>query len=121
MDMRICPDCNKAFYYLKDKEPSSCTHCGYFFGNKRQFKRIDKRADCVFTYEGIKHDGLTKDYSLGGACIEFAGEPIREDASLDFKSDMLGLHASAKAVWSLMSPSKGILMGLKFLSSDKGA
>lgn len=119
MDMRICPDCNKAFYFLKEKEPSSCMHCGYFFGNTRQHKRIVKVAGCVFTYEGTKHDAVTKDYSLTGACIEFIGEPISKEASIDFESDMLGLRGPAKAVWSASSPSKGVLMGLQFLSSDQ--
>lgn len=121
MDMRICPDCNKAFYFLKDQKPYSCTHCGYFFVDKRQHKRIEKSAGCVFIYEGIKREGVTKDYSFGGACIEFIGEPISEDTFLDFESNTLGLHVPARAVWSVSMPSKGILMGLKFLSSEEGA
>ncbi|MEE9542649.1 MAG: PilZ domain-containing protein [Thermodesulfobacteriota bacterium] len=121
MDMRICPDCKKAFYFFKNQKPYSCTHCGYFFVDKRQHKRIEKKAGCVFVLDGIKHEGVTKDYSFGGACVEYAGEAIAEDAFLDFESNMLGLHVPAKAVWFVSRPSKGILMGLKFLSTEEGA
>lgn len=118
MDMRICPDCNKAFYFLENQKPYSCTHCGYFFVDKRQHKRIERTADCVFFTDGLKLDGVTKDYSFGGACIEYTGEPIARDTTVQFESNMLGLHLSAKSVWTVNRPSKGVLMGLRFLSTE---
>ena len=120
MDMRICPDCNKAFYFLEAQKPYTCSHCGYFFIDKRQHKRIEKKAHCVFIYNGIKSEGVTKDYSFGGASIEYTGDPIAEDTVIDFECNVLELHVPAKAVWSVSRPSKGILIGLKFLSSEEG-
>ncbi|MBE9531693.1 MAG: PilZ domain-containing protein, partial [Proteobacteria bacterium] len=108
MEMRICPECNKVFYFLADKKSYSCSHCGFILlKQKREYKRIEKTAGCVFSYHGVKYKGIIKDYSFGGACVEYAGEFISEDILLDFESSMLGFHVPAKAVWSLSRPSKG--------------
>ena len=119
MEMRLCPDCKRAFFYQLNNAPYTCPHCDYIFLKKRAFERTQKSVRCVFYFKGATRSAKTIDYSRGGVSVEYSGKPLPQNTFLDFHSNALDIHIPVRTVWSRAKNSRKAMAGLKFLRAVK--
>lgn len=100
MEIRVCPDCDKAFYALRDAIHLVCHHCGYMLLDRRSNDRTASNLDFTFTYRGKSIKARLKDYSESGLRILYRGRALQVESVLDIKLNKLGIHSTAKAVWT---------------------
>jgi len=115
MEIRVCPECNKAFYSLRESDVVACSHCGFIMHDRRGALRTKKEVDCTIGLEGESIRVKLVDYSVNGIKIVCRGCYIKADTFLDVDIKALGIHKMAKAVWSKMVTSSSSSVGLKLL------
>lgn len=115
MEIRVCPECKKAFYAPNDSESLSCPHCGYIFIDRRSKGRLHKDIKLVFSINGKKIPAKLRDYSDGGARVVYKGRALRANDTLELEIEKLKIRRTAKAVWSIKLSSSLSSTGLKFL------
>ncbi len=100
MEIRICPECNKAFYALRDADSLVCQYCGFIIFDRRHGGRCS--ADCDFNFELQGHEvpAKLKDFSDSGARIVYKGKLLSENTVLNLVVDELGIEVTAKTMWS---------------------
>jgi hypothetical protein len=119
MEIRVCPDCDKAFYALRDAIHLVCHHCGYMLLDRRSKDRTICNLDFTFTYGGKSIKARLKDYSESGLRVLYRGRSLQVDSVLDIKLDGLGIHSAAKAVWTSSASRAVYSSGFKFIGRDK--
>ncbi len=115
MEIRVCPDCDKAFYALCDAIHLVCHHCGYMLMDRRVKERTTSNLDFTFTYGGKSIKARVKDYSESGLRIFYRGSSLKVDSVLDMKLDGLNIHSTAKAVWTRSVSRSLYSSGFKFI------
>ncbi len=100
MEIRVCPDCDKAFYALCDAIHLVCHHCGYMLLDRRVKERTASNLDFTFTYGGKSIKARLKDYSESGLRVFYRGSALKVDSVLDIELDGLNIHSQARAVWT---------------------
>lgn len=100
MELRVCPDCQKAFYSSPEGESVLCPHCGFVLLEKRLHKRTRKVLDFFFSYHGKKHGARLEDYSDSGVRAVYTGPGVDPDTVLEFDIDELDIHGKVRAVWT---------------------
>ncbi|MBE9528310.1 MAG: hypothetical protein IME99_03625 [Proteobacteria bacterium] len=115
MEIRICPECNKAFYALKETDTLVCHYCGFVIFDQRGKQRLVANFDFNFTLHGHKVRAKLKDYSETGARIVYKGRLLTEDTVLNLVIDELGIEATAKTMWSKRIAKDTYSYGLELL------
>lgn len=115
MELRVCPECNKALYSLHDSDVVACPHCGFVLHDRRGALRIKKEINFTISLEGEDVPVKLVDYSAGGLKIVCKGRHIKTDTFLDVDIDALGIHKTAKAVWTKKAPGSSSSVGLKLV------
>jgi len=100
MELRVCPECEKAFYSPPDGDFLSCPHCGFVLFDRRGGQRVRREAESVLSIRGRKLRATLKDYSTGGARVEYSGPDLERDTVIELYVDDLDIHARAVAVWT---------------------
>ncbi len=119
MEIRVCPDCDKAFYALRDAIHLVCHHCGYMLLDRRSKERTICNLDFTFTYGGKSIRAKLKDYSESGLRILYRGRSMQVDSVLDIRLDGLSIHSAAKAVWTSSVSRSLYSSGFQFIGRDK--
>ncbi len=114
MEIRVCPECNKAFYTTVEISPT-CHHCGHILLDRRTRKRTKTKTDFTFYIEGIEREATLIDFSKYGARIICSGDAFSVNTILDLKIDEHKIHETAKAVWMKKRKESRVIAGLKFL------
>lgn len=114
IEIRVCPECRKAFYKLEEVVEVTCPHCSFFFLDRRGGDRV--RCDLGITYSAGRQSGraVLKDYSEYGARIMYEGRALTSEDEIAVDIDGLNVRARARAVWTERVSVKSALSGLKF-------
>ncbi len=115
MEIRVCPECNKAFYALRETDTLVCHYCGFVIFDQRSRQRLLADFDFNLTLLGHNVRAKLKDYSETGARIVYKGKLISEDTVLNLVIDELGIEATAKAMWSKRIAKDTYSYGLELL------
>ncbi|MBI5644321.1 MAG: PilZ domain-containing protein [Deltaproteobacteria bacterium] len=99
MQLKVCPECYKAFFIPAGRKSVICTHCYFVFSERRSAERVQRLMDMSFTIDGQMVAAKTIDYSDGGAGIIYKGDFL-EKGSIVTISFGGKLKLAAKAVWS---------------------
>jgi DNA-directed RNA polymerase subunit RPC12/RpoP len=97
--MRICPQCNRIFYHLREGNVAICYHCGYNLLETRK-KRVRVDIDFTFSLEGKKRKATIINYSDSGIGIVYDGETLPVHTMINLKVDELKIQKQAKTVWT---------------------
>lgn len=101
MEIRLCPECNKAFYANYDNEFSSCPFCGYVLYDRRHKDRVPVDVPFIFLRDGQRVTARAKDYSRTGVRIVYRGSPLEISSKVSLNIDSLPVsNGVAVAVWS---------------------
>lgn len=95
MDIRVCPRCDRAFYFLSDRD--ACPHCGQPLKERRSRKRVKKELELTLSLEGSTIKAKTIDYSSKGAGIIYRGRALRLGSAINVTIG--GSEKKAAAVW----------------------
>jgi len=120
MEIRVCPECNKAFYASSDTDMLVCTYCGHVLYDGKSAKRSGKRVrkDLKFRMS-VKSGTLPAkliDYSSGGLKAVYKGSQIEADTILEVDIDELKIHTAARAIWTHRVSKDLYESGFKFLN-----
>ncbi len=119
MDIRVCPECGKAFYAAPSAAPLSCAFCACFFEDTRRARRIRKEADLTFRFKDRSYQARLKDYSEGGLRMLYAGKMLRAGSVVHVEIDRENISELAVAVWSRNVSPAVFSIGLKRLGRGK--
>ena len=103
MDIRVCPECGKAFYAAVSSAPLSCALCACFFEDKRRDKRTRKETGLTFRFMDRSYPARLKDYSEHGLRLLYAGKMLKAGSvvAVEFAPPLdKGGCECAVAVWS---------------------
>ena len=110
MALRVCPKCEKAFYFFTEEKISSCPHCGFRvlknkdrwtdIRNQRTQERLETNIDFNFSFGDVVKTAKVTDYSESGARIVYKGTPLPVDSILALDIDELNIKSTANAVWT---------------------
>ena len=114
IEIRVCPECDKVFYFDSKEGSPPCPHCGHFF-NKRRKERVKTMVGFTFYFDGSVRSATIEDYSSDGAMITYIGETLPLDSIVDVNVDELNLRRPARAVWSKKIDRSVAATGLMFL------
>lgn len=120
MEIWICPRCNNAIYINTKKLFPLCFKCGCALVERRALYRKEKAAN-VFFFGGAPQaikikNAKTKDVSINGVRIAYAGKPLERDSLLHFKFEGSTARKSAGVVWSRRIGKKVSESGLRYVS-----
>lgn len=115
MELRVCPECNKAFYARRVGEIVACPHCGFILYDRRRKKRVRRELAFYLSMEGRVVQATLRDYSKDGLRIAYEGKAPRPDTVLDISIDELDIHRHAQPVWSKKMSKSTVSAGLKLL------
>lgn len=115
MELRVCPECDRAFYSLHDSDMVTCIHCGFIVYDRRGPKRVHKAFDCRFLLEGRLVRARLQDYSTNGLRMVYTGQALKADTVLDVEVEGLDVHRLAKIVWSKKLSKGSVSAGLRLL------
>jgi DNA-directed RNA polymerase subunit RPC12/RpoP len=119
MEIRVCPDCDKAFYALRDVIHLVCHHCGYSLLDRRIKERTLCNLDFTFTYKSKNIKATLKDYSESGARIVYKERSLPVDSILKVTLDKLNTDSPAITVWTRSISRSLYSSGFKFISRGK--
>ncbi|MBI5237807.1 MAG: PilZ domain-containing protein [Deltaproteobacteria bacterium] len=126
MDIRVCPECGKAFYAAVSSAPLSCAFCACFFEDKRRDKRTRKETGLIFRFMDRNYRARLKDYSENGFRFLYAGKMLKAGSVVEVKiatppcppltrGGLRGGSECAVAVWSKKVSPAVFSSGLKRL------
>jgi len=115
MELRVCPECDKAFYSPHDSEVVACPHCGFVLHDRRRARRIHRELDCRFLLEGRVVSAILQDYSANGLRMVYEGQALEADTLLDVEVEGLAVHRPARTVWSVKISKAKASAGLRLL------
>jgi predicted RNA-binding Zn-ribbon protein involved in translation (DUF1610 family) len=116
MELRVCPECKKAFYTAAVEYPPPCPRCGHVLLDRRTQERKATTTNFTFLVEGKKRSATLLDFSKEGARIIYGGKTFPVNSVMDLSIDKLNIHGTAKAVWTKKIDSKSTT-GLKFINA----
>ena len=121
VELRVCPECNKAFFKGLDRGYAICSHCRYVLWDQRGEERTEGEIEASFFIEGREVPVRLADFSSSGLKVVFASllESLPDSAILDVNVDELGLHQPAETVWQKKAGKKAVVVGLKLLGAKK--
>ncbi len=114
IEIRICPECGKAFYKPEEAVEVACPHCTFFFLDRRGGERVHCELDLSYYAGRQKGIAVLKDYSDYGARIMYEGRALAVDDEVSVDIGRLGVRARGRAVWTERVSGKRALSGLKF-------
>jgi predicted RNA-binding Zn-ribbon protein involved in translation (DUF1610 family) len=117
MDIRVCPECKKAFYTAAVEHPPPCPRCGHVLLDRRTQERKATATNFTFFIEGKKRSATLLDFSKEGARIIYSGKTFPVNSVLDLSIDELNIHGTAKAVWTMKLTNSRSTTGLKFITA----
>jgi len=115
IEIRICPQCAKAFYMPIDDKRVVCIYCGYVLFDGRGAQRTEKEVSFTISLEGENIATKLEDYSEDGLKIVCRGHAIEKDTFVNIDIKALGIHKIAKAIWSKKVSRSLFSAGLKLL------
>jgi hypothetical protein len=115
MEIRVCPECNKAYYTAAVEYRPPCPHCGHVLLDRRTQERTITAKDLSFFIEGTERSATLIDLSKDGGKIIYDGESFPANTTLDINIDELNIHRTARAVWTKELTGSKVTAGLKFL------
>jgi hypothetical protein len=116
MEIRVCPQCNKAFYASPDAECLVCSHCGHVIYDRRRKERVEKELDFNIPFKGRPLPAKLMDYSEGGLKAVYKGGLLKVDTVFDLDIGELDIHAEVKTVWTKKVSKSVYASGFKFLN-----
>ena len=116
-ELRVCSKCQKAFYTKGSEYSPPCTFCGYVM-IERSKTRVETEKDFSFELAGEKRVATLKDYSKGGARIEYLGEALPLNTSFICKIDDLHINGKVETVWTRAVNHTAMATGVRFLFND---
>lgn len=121
VELRVCPECNKAFFKGLDREYAVCSHCRYVLWDQRGEDRTEGEMEASFSIDGREVAARVTDFSSSGLKIVFSGipEPMPDSTVLNMNVDELGLHQPAETVWQQKADNESAVIGLKLLEAKK--
>lgn len=119
--IRVCPECEKAFYAAEVLPPLSCPFCACFFENKRRDKRIGCEAGLTFRFMDRSRPGRLKDYSENGLRMLYAGKMLKAGSVVEVELGAENTSECAVAVWSRRLSPTVFSSGLKRLGQRQQA
>lgn len=115
MNLRICPECSKAFFMSLLDSPARCPHCGVFLADRRTRKRERKVCPATFSIKGYILRAKTTDYSGRGAGIIFVGRNLEKGTVIDVTIGELIIKKPARMVWAKKGSGSIISAGIEIL------
>lgn len=115
MNLRICPECSKAFFMSLLDSPARCPHCGVFLADRRTLKRERKVCPATFSIKGSILRAKTTDYSGRGAGIIFVGRNLQKGTVIDVTIGELIIKKPARMVWAKQGSGSIISAGIEIL------
>jgi len=115
MRLRICPECQKAFFMPFGAERTGCPHCGVYFTDRRASKRVKREFGLRISFNGSVYTARSADLSDNGACVLFSGRQTDADAILDVNIGELRYFRRAAIVWTRQLSKTLAAAGLKLL------
>lgn len=115
MEIRVCPECDKAFYSPRVSDVVACSHCGFIMFDRRGSKRVHKEFDCRFLLDGQVVSARLQDYSADGLRMVYTGKALKADTVLDVEVEGLDVHRPARTVWSMKISRHSASAGLRLL------
>lgn len=100
MDLRVCPDCEKAFYAFRDSLHVACHYCGHVLIDRRVLDRTQTDVGFSFVYDGKRRRAKLKNFSETGVKIAYKGLSLRVGSVLTVKLSKLHIDSPAKMVWT---------------------
>ncbi len=119
MEIRVCPDCDKAFYALRDAIHLVCHHCGYSLLDRRIKERTICNIDFTLTHKKRSIKCTLKDYSDTGARVVYRERSLPVDTIISVKLGKLDINAPARTVWTRSVSRSLYSSGFKFINKDK--
>jgi len=116
MELRVCPECRKAFYAPPEGTHLLCPHCGFALLDRRDETRTIKDVDFHLVLGSTEIQARLKDLSRGGFRAEYSGRSLELDALLRVDIEGLGIHQTARTVWSKRISKSRYSSGFKFLT-----
>lgn len=98
--IRVCPECEKAFYAAVSTVPLSCALCACFFEDKRRSRRTRKEAGLTFWFMERSRAARLKDYSENGLRMLYAGKMLKAGSVVEVELGAENIRECAVAVWS---------------------
>lgn len=114
MQLRVCPQCYKAFYISRERDAIACQHCGHIFSERRRFGRVRDEFEIILKFNGSEISARAIDYSEAGAGIIYSGDSLEADTILDINIGM-DVRRPARMVWSRQVSRSLVSAGLKLL------
>jgi len=117
MRLRLCPDCEKAFYSKTDGLHTVCHHCGYVVLDLRDRRRnsVELSLKCQKGFSNFMARLI--DYSGVELRIAYRGESISRDTLFTLDIEDLGMHCIVRAIWTVSVEGVGMVSGLKILDA----
>lgn len=119
--IRVCPECEKAFYAAKSPAPLSCALCACFFEDKRRSRRTRKEAGLTFRFMERSCPARLKDYSENGLRMLYAGKMLKAGSVVEVELCAENIRECAVAVWSRKLSPEVFSSGLKRLGQRQQA
>lgn len=110
---RVCPSCGKAFIWFVET-PLSCPYCGYLPRDKRGEGRTALERTFELKLGKKKFTANLLDYSASGVRLS-CPERIGMDTLVSIDITELGIHRSARAVWTLSILPGVAMAGFEFI------
>lgn len=114
MQIRVCPECYKAFYMAVYDDCVICPYCGHLFCERRIQERTRKQEPISFSLNGSHTLCVTTDYSDDGAGIVYKGGFVEPDTIVAVCMGY-GARRNAKTVWSKKVSRSIVSAGLRLL------
>lgn len=114
IEVRVCPECRKAFYKPEEAADVTCPHCSFFLLDRRGNGRVQCELDLTYSAGREKGRAVLKDYSEYGARIMYEGRALTSEDEVSVDIEGLGVRARGKAVWTERVSGRKALSGLRF-------
>jgi hypothetical protein len=99
VELRICPQCECAFYVAENDYSPICPHCGYVFVERGEERNMTSVEAMIYLRNRFK-SGTVRDLSERGAMIVYLGNLLPVNSSFLIKINEMNLHRKAKVIWA---------------------
>ena len=119
MDIRVCPNCDKVFYVLREDELLRCTHCEFALLERRERGRERAVKDIALTLEDECLKARLQDYSSGGLRATYRGSMLNVETEVFVALDPAQTRRRAVTLWSKKKSGGCFESGFRFIEREQ--